>query len=267
MESLRLRAAAFIHASQCDYPLLEGDKYVHAAHQLLCFLSITFEMFNPIRLVYGLLVTSLAVVPAQTSPLARSTLVQSQRTQVGESVFKLGYVSYLAHLTSPKAAFGCKAAGSPGKLIPITVIQSQDSVITGDFIEETLANYTTGDDVYSAAFLEGVFISSTSSAKLDSSAVSYLESLDISYLFLDSSISSIAPGAIQTVVFLATSSQDFPSGPYVTQFASNSVEIFPVSRLYEDRYRDFLFGVYEKEDGSYQGLGVFNPYTWFPYIP
>lgn len=219
--------------------------------------------------VSGLLAIVLAALSTtHASPVNPSALVQTQRTQVGESVFKLGNVTYLAHLSTPKATFGCKATGSPGKLVPVTVIKSTESTITGNFLETILANYSAVDDVYSSSFLEAVFLSSSSSgATLDSSAASYLGSLNLTYFFVDSSIASFPKLSVEQVVVLATDSPAFPPGPYVTEFGSNSVTIFEVSRLYEDKYRDFLFGVYSTGDGAYQGLGVFNPYTWFPYIP
>ena len=226
-------------------------------------------MVRVIRAFSKLLFASIAVF-TEASPVDRCSLVQTQRTELGDTVFKLGDISYLAHVQRPKASFGCQTSGSGGKLIPVTVIRSLVSVITGELLESTLANYTTGDDVYSDGFLEGVFLSSASAgAVLDVSAVRYLESLLVSYLFLDSSISSTPSSSINTVIVLATETQDFPLGPYVAEYSSKSVVISTVSRLYEDIYRDFLFGVYATESGGedYTGLGVFNPYTWYPYIP
>lgn len=226
-------------------------------------------MVNLSRAVSGLFFACLATY-THASPVDRCSLVQTQRTELGDSVFKLGNTSYLAHVRRPKASFGCQTSGDGGKLIPVTVIRSLDPIVTGLFLENTLANYTAGDDVYSDGFLEGVFISSASTgAVLDVSAVKYLESLLVSYLFLDSSISSAPSSSINTVIVLAAGTKDFPSGPYVAEYSSNSVVISTVSRLYEDIYRDFLFGVYATESGQedYTGLGVFNPYTWYPYIP
>ena len=222
------------------------------------------------KAVSGLLVVSIALFGANASPVERKSLVQSQRTEGGDTVFKLGNLTYLAHVQRPKASFGCKSTGSSGKLIPVTVIRSPSSVVTGSFIESTLANYTAGDDVFSEDFLEGLYISSeTTGATLDASAVRYLESIQISYLFLDSSISKAPSSSIDKVVVFATGSQNFPSGPYVVEIGSNAVVISTVSRLYEDIYRDFLFGVYATDSGEddYTGLGVFNPYSWYPYIP
>jgi len=215
-----------------------------------------------------LVVASTILCTVQATPVNPSSLVQTQRTEIGESVFKLGNITYLAHLSTPKASFGCKATGNAGKLIPLTVIKSTDSIITGDFLESILANYSSVDDVYSSAFLEGVLLSSTYlGATIDASAASYLGSLNLSYLFIDSSIKSFTKLDVDQVIVLATNSPSFPPGPYVTDFGSNSVTVYAISRLYEDKYRDFLFGVYSVGDSGYQGLGVFNPYTWFPYIP
>lgn len=221
------------------------------------------------KAVSGLFVVYLAAF-THASPVDRCSLVQTQRTELGDSVFKLGNISYLAHVQRPKASFGCQTTGGGGKLIPVTIIRSLDSVVTRDFLQSTIANYTASDDVYSDGFLEGVFISSASQgAVLDVSAVRYLESLLVSYLFLDSSILTAPSSSIDTVIVLATGTQNFPSGPYVAEYSSNSVVISTVSRLYEDIYRDFLFGVYATEsgEGDYTGLGVFNPYSWYPYIP
>jgi len=220
------------------------------------------------RAAFGVIVATLAAFNVNILRVDRCSLAQTERPEREDSILKFGNVSYLAHVRRPKAVSCSKGVVNGGRLIPITVIRSRDSVVTGDFIESTLANYTSGDDVFSDAFLKGVYVSSTEiGAPLDISAVRYLESIPVSYLFLDSSISFAPCSSIENVAILGDDLQKLPPGPYVAESDSNSLIISAVSRLYEDVYRDFLFGVHATESGDYTGVGLFNPDTWFPYIP
>lgn len=229
-------------------------------------------MYGLIGAVFEYILASTVVLPiVDSAPLDRSALVTVQRTGAGDSIFQLGNVSYLAHLQRPKANFATRSGRGSPSLIPVTVLQSNASVVTEEFIKTTLDSYGRGDDVYSSEFLEGIYISSSAnSATLDTSAVRYLESLRVSYLFLDTSIYRSPSTSIGQVVRLSTPCRDeFPAGPYVVEYGSKSVTLSSVSRLYEDAYRTFVFGTYSTEsgDGDFTGLGAFNPETWFPYIP
>lgn len=229
-------------------------------------------MYGLVNAVFEYILASTVVLPiVDSAPLDKSALSITQRTGSGDTIFQLGNVSYLGHLQKPKATFATRSGRGTASLIPVTVLQANVSIVTEDYIRNTLESYGSGDDVYSKEFLEGIYISSsTSSAALDISAVRYLESLQISYLFLDTSISRLPSTSIQQIVRLTTPTrEDFPAGPFVAEYGGKSLILSAVSRLYEDSYRGFVFGTYSTEsgDGDFTGLGAFNPMTWFPYIP
>lgn len=81
-------------------------------------------------------------------------------------------------------------------MLPFTVIFAEDEVVTGEYLQDAIARYVAGDDVFSEDFLEGLYIahngtsssSSSSRPSLDASALEYLTStIKPRYLFLDSS--------------------------------------------------------------------------------
>jgi hypothetical protein len=76
-------------------------------------------------------------------------------------------------------------------LVPFTVIVSTKSIITQKDLEETINSYIDGDDVFNEDFLDGLYITSTSgvSAVMDASSLSYIATMNISKLFLDTSFS------------------------------------------------------------------------------
>ncbi|OTB04047.1 hypothetical protein M426DRAFT_11927 [Hypoxylon sp. CI-4A] len=209
---------------------------------------------------------------ALAAPVKRATWKHLQTTEYGDVAFKLGNETYLANIQHPKAVFGgdySAVASQPGSLVPFTVIFAQDEVVTGKYLQDVIASYLNGDDVFSEDFLEGVYIAANSTGSkltLDASAQGYLNDLAPQHVFLET---SSRPFTNLSVTYVTPSSSNLTAGPYAASISDGSVSLGAVYRLYRDSHRDFLYGTYDSNDGD----GTFNPVEitvsrfWDPMIP
>ncbi|KAF9732534.1 hypothetical protein PMIN03_002961 [Paraphaeosphaeria minitans] len=172
----------------------------------------------------------------------------------------------------PKATFSgdftsLVAAGSLRSEIPITVINTNVSTVSQDVLTTIVQSYEDGDDVFTADYLETIFISSSApGATLDPSATSYLESLNISHVFVDARISMARYNTLPVSTVSSPDIDNIPSGPYLALIDGAKVSLASVFLLYPDTYRDFLFGAYDSNDGdsTHNSVGVFHPKMWDP---
>lgn len=190
-----------------------------------------------------------------------------QNDTFSDTVFSLGEVSYLANTKHPKASVGYSTSGRAGDAswVPVTVVKTNETVVTRHVLGDAIAAYLEGDDVFSEDFLHGVYVSSSGKSYMDASAVEYLAELNSSWLLLDSSITADTP--VNKAVL--QSSVDLPAGPYLASIGATAVSFATVYRLYEDTQKTFLFGAYDANDGeaNHNALGVFLPKYWDPMIP
>jgi Asp-tRNA(Asn)/Glu-tRNA(Gln) amidotransferase A subunit family amidase len=229
-----------------------------------------------IALLRVLAVSLLLGLAAAAPSSKRSAWKKVTSTSQGGVAFSLGDATYFANEEYPKAllSLSCSTHGKPDDIVPFTVLSVQDSTVTGALLNETIAKYLAGDDVFSTDFLEGIYIAynGSGSATIDTSAVTYLETLAPSNLLLDTAFSaSIAKATFKSPVTIvpSASAASLPAGPYAVSIDAKSVAFNTVYRLYPDEYRDFLYGTYEANDGvgSWQSLELFFANRWFPYIP
>lgn len=227
-------------------------------------------------------------------------------TSGGKYVFKSGDRSYLSDLDHPKASFSGKfneVASNGAQLGLITVINTDERLANREILENLVTRYKEQDDVYSEAFLEGVYISSTSESKsvLDQSALDFLAESNTRYLFVDASsfmysvdvtgpyvttyvkIETTGKGenlsipGLENVAQQAVLSQDtpltrnLPSGPYVAKLNRETISLSLVYRLYPDEYSDFLFGAYEidndDDEKSFEAVDIFEPKSGSALVP
>jgi hypothetical protein len=187
----------------------------------------------------------------------------------GGTIFELGDTSYLANTKHPKARVGCTitASGASSPSIPVTVIKTNETVITEDILEPIISTYLERDDVFSHDFLDGLYISSSVQSSISASALAYLDSFNSTWLFLDPSVTTDATGLNKAVL---ASPLDVPAGPYLASIDdATSVSLATVYRLYADTYKTFLFGAYDANDGenAHVPLGVVLPKYQDPMIP
>lgn len=215
------------------------------------------------------------ITVASAAPVRRNPYTFLQPNGQGDTVFELGNNTYLANARFPKARFSgdfasLVTAGSTPNPLPITVINTNASTISERILATIIQDYLDGDDVFTVDYLEAIYISSSlPGAKFDASATSYLRSLNISHVFMDTSISMTSRDGLSINTVASPGINALPSGPYLALISGDVVSLASVFRLYADTYRTFLFGSYDSNDGmnTHSPLGVFLPKMWDPYIP
>ncbi len=112
----------------------------------------------------GSLVLLLLATSVFSAPVRRNTYNYIQPLANGDALFELGNKSFIANVVNPKAVFSL----SPGTLadgsVPLTVISTNESLITQNVLQSAVASYLEGDDVFSEDFLATVLVSSTAAA-------------------------------------------------------------------------------------------------------
>lgn len=198
-------------------------------------------------ILYGLIVES--------RPL--SQYVELQETSKGALIFNLEETAYMANLRYPEVTVQLDRQ-PPGYRSPMTVINLDESRITGPWIEREIASYLDGDNVFTENFLDAVYLSSTTPAHLDSSALEYLKKIETKQIFIGKGVS--LEGTQKGVIRTDYQGQ-LPAGPSLAVLDGASLALARVYRLYEDEYRAFLYGSYELNDGTgrYTSLDVSYP--------
>ncbi|KAK5231669.1 hypothetical protein LTR72_000853 [Exophiala xenobiotica] len=217
-----------------------------------------------------LLLLACYIVSISSAPLKRDPYNLLQTLPNGDLLFELGNLSYVANIQHPKAITSASFATVPKHSnFPVTVFNTNASVITGDVLQSIVASYLEADDVFTEDFLESVIISSTADEPtLDATAFSYLKSYEVSHTFVSGNFKPVVGSGNYSVTALSLDGA-LPSGPYMATTTDDSVMIGMVYLLYADSYRNFLFGAYDSNDGngSFTALPTFLPRYWNPMIP
>ncbi|KAL3426762.1 amidase [Phlyctema vagabunda] len=210
------------------------------------------------------------------APLKRNVYSHLETTAYGDAVFELGNITYLANVRFPIAAAGGRSSQvyeTSSSLVLFTVVVTEEKLITGEYLEDTIEQYLEADDVYTEDFLEGIYIKSlVEDSVLDPSALEYLANHSISRLFIDISFSkhsSNITGDFAVTVVETPSDIVIPAGPYTVSISTERIAFSSVFRLYPDEYRDFLYGTYDSNigDGSRTAFTTFQPNFEYPMIP
>lgn len=147
----------------------------------------TVEMKLTLKLALKFALFSL---PVYSSVIKRNNYKEIKTTSADGVVYELGNVTYFASAKYPKATVAGAEGFSSVGTAPITVIVTNNTLITGAFLNSTVSSYLADDDVFNNDFLQSIYISSSAKAgSIDSSAQSYLTSLVVKNIFLDSHIS------------------------------------------------------------------------------
>ncbi|KAF1354823.1 amidase signature domain-containing protein [Delphinella strobiligena] len=127
-----------------------------------------------------------------------------------------------------------QAAAEAGGLLPITVVSANSTSYTGSDFAATVADYVAKDDVFSAGFLEAVY-------------VQYLTTSRVSGCNLTSGLNITGPIATT----YTSSDAAIPDGPY---FVSSTGAVYEAWRLYSDSQGAFFETAIGNGDGTYSVL-------------
>jgi hypothetical protein len=186
---------------------------------------------------------------ADGRPVARDDPVQRlSSVENGDLVFSLGDIPYLALTTTPSA----KASGVSGDgMVPFTVVKTDECSITTNVIDDLISKYFEGDDVISESFLQAIYISSScdGEASMDSSVLGHLTSTGTKMVMTGSTVACKGASTVEGL-------DNLEPGPYIASISDGAASFSKVYRLYEDRYRTFIFGAYEDPSAP----GSFKPF-------
>ncbi|PYH49662.1 amidase family protein [Aspergillus saccharolyticus JOP 1030-1] len=207
-----------------------------------------------------------------------TTLAQFQNLEHISSegiTYELGDVLYFANSEYPQATGKIKKSkgGKAGHIdiyTPVTVIVTNQSVVTGAFLEETIDTYLNEDDVFTEQFLTSIYITSTSSVQLatmDNTSLEYLNQIGVDQLYLDSKVFRKTPNLAHTVRM--SEQIALQPGPYTILVFGSTIQFLDTYRVYVDEYRSFITGSYPLNDGldTYAPLESMYSRTWAPIVP
>ncbi|KAF7540860.1 hypothetical protein G7054_g1091 [Neopestalotiopsis clavispora] len=166
----------------------------------------------------------------------------------GDQIFSLDDIPFLATTSTPEVSWN--QALEPF-VAPGIHIVTNETAITGDFLQDQLATYFAEDDVLTSAFSGMILLDSTCIFHLDHTAELYLSSIDAELLFVQTKSSDQA---------------SLVPGPVLVSANGSSIHVSKVFRLYTDTYRTFVDGIYAS-NGKYKPLGFFDPSWSYPLVP
>ncbi|KAI9036531.1 amidase family protein [Aspergillus affinis] len=195
------------------------------------------------------------------------TLDILEQTSSGLS-YELLNVTYFANAAHPRTSLAISEGDEELQVMPMTVILTNQSVVTGEDVQTIVSSYLADDDVLSPGFLHTVYItSSVANATIDATALPPLRALGMQTVYLDVYTFESVPTGFVTAE--DASPGELLPGPYTAVVAPNTLEVLDTYRLYPDPYRTFITGSYATEDGSgsFQALPLMCPRRWAPLIP
>lgn len=186
----------------------------------------------------------------------QSTIRAISSIQNGDVTFSLDGTLYLGATTNPVSTFTAPRSDGDGYAL-VTVVRVDGCSISGQSISSVVGHYLASDDVLNEAFLSGIILTSNCSKTpaLDGDVATYVRGINSTILAVHANASSISSSSIEP-------------GPYLAQLSGGGFSISKVYRLYQDRYRDFLYGTYPSVETSvFQALPTLFPFFEDPLIP
>ncbi|KAL5508468.1 COQ2 [Sanghuangporus vaninii] len=181
---------------------------------------------------------------------------------VSRTVDLYGEFYYLAQ--EPIAAFPASIGNKD--ILPVTVIITEESVLTDKTLKKTIEDWKKYDDVLSAPFLKTIVLlnGGKKTAGIDTSVISYLKELGVEDLFVSGSKSFKAPKNLRV---WKISGFDIPAGPYmIARDAGGTTSFYQARKLYFDETQSFYKSTYPLKDGSFSVVSASLDTDSSPYI-
>ncbi|KAJ5175598.1 uncharacterized protein N7482_001475 [Penicillium canariense] len=133
-------------------------------------------------------------------------------------------------------------------IVPITIIRTDDAVLTKDSLKDIISNYSDSDDVFQTGFLQSVFLlyDGAGRSKADISSHQALQKFGSKVVMASP---RYRPEAYLTPAKLL---HDLPKGPYF--FSPQTGEVYQAFRLYSDHQVAFTEGALSDGNGGFKPL-------------
>ncbi|CAI7673659.1 unnamed protein product [Penicillium viridicatum] len=134
-----------------------------------------------------------------------------------------------------------------GAIVPLTVIRTDEALLTTNIVKEAISNYSATDDVFQAGFLEAIFLvyDGDGRGQVESTVQKALSGLGNILVMASSSYQAGAH------IVSAKLLHDIPKGPYF--YSPQTGDIYQAFRLYPDHQLAFT------EAALSDGVGGFKP--------
>ncbi|OSD00197.1 amidase signature enzyme [Trametes coccinea BRFM310] len=186
---------------------------------------------------------SFAVLALGLSALGTTLAAQVTLQPTGRTL-TLGNVSYFVPPTPVSTLPNAPALVKPatGELIPFSVIPTSKTTFDEEALQEIIAIWSVKDDVWSEAFLTGIYITFNGTRGVPRTSLgSAQKALGIDFVLRSRSF----PSGVGLT-------KQLPSGPYFLEPATGN--IFEAFRLYNDENQSFLYGTIPDGHGGFQVL-------------
>lgn len=170
-----------------------------------------------------------------------AALKTSSSTSSGASTFVLGNGTYYAP-AAPVSA-GCYSVAT-SEVLPMTLFQTNATLITETDLTELVQLYHSTDDVWSEEFLQGVVaISGTSPLTLDISAIRWLKDGGVKVVVSNQDVDDEQMEEAGMTVLQIHAIETIQPGPYIMSLSPDKYEIRQAYLLHRDQNEAFLYGV------------------------
>ncbi|CAI7654638.1 unnamed protein product [Penicillium glandicola] len=178
--------------------------------------------------------------------LAASTISATSSVDNGK-LFTVNGINYYSGDVVSKIVISNIDSTQYDSIVPLTVIRTEEALLTTNIIKETISNYSATDDVFQAAFLETVFLvyDGDGRGQVQSGVQQALKGLGNKLVMASSTYKS------ENYITSAKIRQDIPKGPYF--YSPQTGEIYQAFRLYSDHQLAFT------EAAVSDGTGGFKP--------
>ncbi|OQE34681.1 hypothetical protein PENCOP_c016G07770 [Penicillium coprophilum] len=179
--------------------------------------------------------------------LAASTISATSSVDNGK-LFTVNDINYYSGDAVSKIVLSDSDLTRLDKIVPLTVIRTDEALLTTDIVKETISNYSAADDVFQAGFLEAVFLvyDGHGRGQVEPTVQKALKGLGNKVVMASSSYKSgkhITPAKLR---------HDIPNGPYF--YSPLTGEIYQAFRLYSDHQLAFTEAVLSDGTGGFKPL-------------
>ncbi|KAH8921445.1 hypothetical protein BT69DRAFT_1335555 [Atractiella rhizophila] len=132
---------------------------------------------------------------------------------------------------------------------PATVISVNNASVTARYLDAVLADFAQVDDVYCPSFSKRLFLQSSRPCRLEDDTIALLSQSVSEIVLLSAEIEVPASEALPVGLSVhRAEGAHLPaqlSGPFLAGTKGGEIFLHPVYRLYEDKYRTFVYGSYQ----------------------